>query len=241
MDQDLWLSVRTLGDSGLSPEYLKSSSPRSMRQEDSFDQVNGRNYHQMKGLIAKKIGMSQAILEDGRAEAITILQATPNTVTQVKTPEKDGYFALQLTLPKTKGGRGHVDRTMATREFRFAEEDGLKKDDLVSVSIFEVGDTVAVTGKSKGKGFAGTIKRHNFHRGPMTHGHDHHRAPGSIGAMGMPRVEKGRRMAGHMGAVTVTTKNLKVVAVDTENNLLAITGAVPGANNQLVIINKYGN
>lgn len=185
--------------------------------------------------------MSQAISEDGKATAITILQATPNLISQVKTAEKDGYFALQLTLPKTKGGRGHVNRTLATREFRFEEGTELKKGDSVGVDIFAVGDNVQVTGRTKGRGFAGTIKRHNFHRGPMTHGHDHHRAPGSIGAMGMPRVEKGRRMSGHMGNVMVTTKGLKVVAVDAANNLLAVSGAVPGANNQLVIIKKYGN
>lgn len=195
----------------------------------------------MKGLVAKKISMSQAILEDGRAQAVTILQATPNLVTQVKTDEKDGYFALQLTLPKTKGGRGHVSRKIATREFRFPSDIELKQGDSVGVDVFEVGDTVQVTGKSKGKGFQGTIKRHNFSRGPETHGHDHHRQPGSIGAMGMPRVEKGRRMAGHMGAAMVTVKNLKVVAVDKDNNLLAISGALPGANNQLVIIKKNGN
>ena len=185
--------------------------------------------------------MSQAILEDGRAQAVTILQATPNLVTQVKTEEKDGYFALQLTLPKTKGGRGHVSRNLATREFRFPADLELKKGDSVGVDVFAVGDIVQVTGKSKGKGFQGTIKRHNFSSGPETHGHDHHRAPGSIGAMGMPRVEKGRRMAGHMGAVMVTVRNLKVVAVDKDNNLLAISGALPGANNQLVIIKKHGN
>lgn len=192
----------------------------------------------MKGLVAKKISMSQAILEDGRAKAITVLQATPNLVTQVKTEEKDGYFALQLTLPKTKGGRGHVSRNLATREFRFPSDVELKAGDSVGVDVFEVGDTVQVTGKTKGKGFQGTIKRHNFSRGPETHGHDHHRQPGSIGAMGMPRVEKGRRMAGHMGATMVTVRNLKVVAVDKENNLIAISGALPGANNQLVIVKK---
>lgn len=193
----------------------------------------------MKGIIAKKISMSQAILEDGRAEAITILQATPNVVSRVKTEEKDGYFALQLTFPKVKGGRGHVSRKHAIKEFRFPSEDQ-KAGDNVTVDILAVGDMVDVAGTSKGRGFAGTIKRHNFSRGPMSHGHDHHRAPGSIGAMGMPRVEKGRRMGGHMGAKRVTIKNLKVLAVDTANNLVAISGAIPGANNQLVIIKKHG-
>lgn len=194
----------------------------------------------MEGLIAKKISMSQAILEDGKASAITILQATPNVVSRVKTEEKDGYFALQLTFPKVKGGRGHVSRKHAIKEFRFPAGEQ-KAGDSVTVGIFAVGDKVDVSGQTKGKGFAGTIKRHNFHRGPMTHGHDHHRAPGSIGAMGMPRVEKGRRMAGHMGATQVTITNLKVVAVDTENNLVAVSGAIPGANNQLVMIRKHGN
>jgi large subunit ribosomal protein L3 len=194
----------------------------------------------MKGLVAKKISMSQAILEDGKVTAITILQATPNLVTQVKTAEKDGYSALQLTFPKVKGGRGHVRRTAAVREFSFPEGTEIAKGDTVSVDIFAVGDMVDVIGTSKGKGFAGTIKRHNFSRGPMTHGHDHHRAPGSIGAMGMPRVEKGRRMSGRMGGTTITTKNLKVIAVDVASNLVAISGAIPGANNQLVTINKHG-
>lgn len=192
-----------------------------------------------QGIIAKKIIMSQAISSDGRAQAITVLKAEPNLINQIKTSEKDGYFALQLHSPKTKGGRGHVRRDLATREFRFAEGE-YTKGDAINVSIFEVGDVVEATGRVKGRGFAGTIKRHNFSRGPMSHGHDHHRAPGSIGAMGMPRVEKGRRMAGRMGGNMVTIKNLKVVAIDVANNLLAVSGAIPGANNQLVIIRKHG-
>ncbi len=191
------------------------------------------------GIIAKKIVMSQAIASDGKAQAITVLKADPNLIKQIKTTEKDGYFALQLELPKTKGGRGHVRRDLATREFRFAEGE-YKIGDTVDLGIFEVGDVVEATGRVKGRGFAGTIKRHNFHRGPMSHGHDHHRAPGSIGAMGMPRVEKGRRMAGHMGSNIVTIKNLKVVAIDLANHLVAVSGAIPGANNQLVIIRKHG-
>ncbi len=195
----------------------------------------------MKGLIAKKIVMSQAISEDGRAQAITVLQAVPNLVTQVKNPEKDGYFALQLTFPKGGGGRGNVSRKHAIKEFRFPENEEVKLGDEIKVDIFEVGDIVDVSGITKGRGFAGTIKRHNFSRGPMTHGHDHHRAPGSIGAMGMPRVEKGRRMSGHMGNVQVTVKNLKIVAVDAANNLIAVSGAVPGANHQIVIVRKHGS
>lgn len=178
--------------------------------------------------------MTQAITPEGRAQAITILQATPNVITQIKNAEKDGYFALQLAFPARTTSAGKVT-LKPHREFRF-EEGEFKVGDTVSVDMFEVGDKVVVTGTSKGRGFAGTIKRHKFHSGPSGHGHDHHRAPGSIGPMGIPRVQKGRRMSGHMGAATVTVKTLKVMAVDIANNLIAVSGAVPGANKSIVIL-----
>jgi len=180
--------------------------------------------------------MTQAILPEGKATAVTVLLAIPNVIKQIKTADKDGYFALQLGLPSKKATDAKP-RFRRINEFRFPEgEYELGK--TVGVDIFEVGDKVEVTGTTKGQGFAGTIKRHGFHRGPMTHGHDHHRAPGSIGPMGMPRVQKGRRMAGHMGNVTVTIKTLEIVAVDAANNLIAVSGAIPGANKGIVKLIK---
>lgn len=190
----------------------------------------------MKGLIAKKIMMGQSIAKDGKVQAVTILQAVPNVIKQIKTAEKDGYFALQLASvkPKAKG-----TRQMKAKEFRFPDGE-YKVGDNIGVDIFAVGDKIEVAGITKGKGFAGTVKRHNFSRGPMGHGHDHHRQPGSLGPMGIARVIKGRRMSGHMGSTQVTVKNLEVVAVDKKNNLIAVSGNIPGANKELVTIQHYG-
>lgn len=190
----------------------------------------------MKGLLATKLMMGQSIAKDGKVRAITVLQAVPNVIRQIKTAEKDGYFALQLAVPKSNTKRKGFAKTA---EFRYPEGE-YKVGDAVDVDIFAIGDNVQVTGITKGKGFAGTVKRHNFSRGPMGHGHDHHRAPGSLGPMGIARVIKGRRMGGHMGATQVTTKNLKIVAVDKDNHLVAISGAIPGANKQMVSIQHYG-
>jgi len=187
----------------------------------------------MKGLLAQKLMMAQSIVADGKVQAVTILQAVPNVIKQIKTAEKDGYFALQLGTPKANVKKG-FDKIS---EFRFPEGE-YKVGENVSVDIFAVGDTVQVSGVTKGKGFAGTIKRHNFSRGPMGHGHDHHRAPGSLGPMGIARVIKGRRMGGHMGSTQVTVNNLKVVAVDKENSLIAVAGCIPGANKQFVKIQE---
>lgn len=181
--------------------------------------------------------MSQMIAKDGRATAITVMKAEPNVIAQIKKPDKDGYFALQLGLTKPAKGKGQKAVIFKRREFRFPEGD-YKVGDTIRADIFSVGDVVSVTGITVGKGFAGTVKRHHFSRGPETHGHDHHRQPGSIGAMGMPRIHKGKRMAGRMGGVRVTTKNLKIAAVDPKNHLIAITGNIPGANKQFVIIKK---
>lgn len=188
----------------------------------------------MKGLLAKKLMMSQSIADTGKVEAITILQVVPNVIQQIKTAEKDGYFACVVGAAKSNTKKGFAKMV----EFRYPEGD-YKVGDQITADIFEVGDQVQVTGITKGKGFAGTVKRHNFSRGPMGHGHDHHRAPGSLGPMGIARVIKGRRMGGHMGATKVTVKNLKIAAVDKENKLIAVTGNIPGANKQLVIVQKH--
>ncbi|MFH0905657.1 MAG: 50S ribosomal protein L3 [bacterium] len=193
----------------------------------------------MKGLLAEKLVMTQAITQDGSADAITILKAEPNVITQVKQSDKDGYFALQLGLPQKMKKRDKAPVMRAKREFRFPEYAGKPGDQVKVGDVFAVGDRVDVIGITKGRGFAGTIKRHHFHRGPMTHGHDHHRAPGSIGAMGIPRVEKGRRMSGHLGNVQVTIKNLKIMAIDSATNLLAVSGGIPGAPKQIVMIRKH--
>ncbi|AKM84783.1 MAG: 50S ribosomal protein L3, large subunit ribosomal protein L3 [candidate division Kazan bacterium GW2011_GWA1_50_15] len=190
-------------------------------------------------MFAQKLLMTQMIRPDGKAKAITILRAEPNVITQIKTADKDGYSAIQLGLPNAKPARGGKPRMRRIGEFTYPEGE-YQAGQRVTADIFTVGDKVYVTATSKGRGFAGTVKRHKFHRGPMTHGHDHHRAPGSIGDMGMPRVAKGRRMSGHMGAVQVTVRNLEVVAVDPKNNLVAVTGAVPGTRQGLVAIRKHG-
>lgn len=180
--------------------------------------------------------MGQSIAKDGKVQAITVLQATPNVVKQIKTADKDGYFALQLAFPKVNAKKGFNK----IAEFKFPEGE-YKVGDNIDVDIFNVGDNIQVTGLTKGKGFAGTVKRHNFSRGPMGHGHDHHRAPGSLGPMGIARVIKGRRMGGHMGATQVTVKNLEIVAIDKDNHLLAVAGAVPGANKGIIMIREDGS
>lgn len=192
----------------------------------------------VQGMLVRKIKMSQAISEDAKAQAITVLLAQPNVITQVKNPEKDGYFSLQLGLPGVAKPKKNKPSIRIKREFRFPAGEYKVGDQIVTTDIFQVGDTVDVSGITKGHGFSGTIKRHGFSRGPMTHGHDHHRAPGSIGAMGLPNVPKGRRMSGHFGNVNVTIKNLKVVAVDPANHLIAVSGSVPGHTKRVLIIKK---
>lgn len=189
----------------------------------------------MKGIIAKKLSMSQAISENGKAQAITILQVLPNVILQKKTADKDGYFALQIGIAKPAKKAQTKPAYYVKQEFRFPEGE-YKVGDSISLDIFKEGDTVDAIGVSRGMGFAGTIKRHNFSRGPMGHGHDHHRQPGSIGAMGMSWVHKGKRMSGRMGGAQNTIKNLTVMAIDTKANLIAISGAVPGANQSFVTI-----
>jgi large subunit ribosomal protein L3 len=198
----------------------------------------------MKFILAKKLEMSQIFRPDGTVVPVTLVQAGPCVVTQVKTSETDGYTAVQLGfLPTEKGlskpEAGHLkDLPQATvlREFRLESAPELKRGDAVEASVFAAGDTVQVTGISKGKGFEGVVKRHGFHGHPSTHGHkDQLRMPGSIGAGGVQHVLKGRRMAGRMGNEQVTVKNLEIVEVR-DGGILAVKGAVPGARNTVLEI-----
>jgi large subunit ribosomal protein L3 len=204
----------------------------------------------LKGLIGKKIGMTQIFDEDGVAIPITLIEAGPCYVTQIRTEKQDGYAAVQLGFGETKpkrltGGQlGHLKRNdllplRILREFRVKDAD-LGEGDPVTVDVFAIGDQVDVRGTSKGKGFAGVVKRHGFRGGPKTHGQsDRQRAPGSIGATsGTARVFKGKRMPGHMGNRWVTAQNLRVVLVDAERNLLGVRGAVPGPKGGLVTIKE---
>ena len=203
------------------------------------------------GLIGKKVGMTQLFAADGTVSPATVLKAGPCVVAQVKTAGRDGYAAVQLGLVEAKPSKenkptqGHfkkagVPPTRVRREVTLAAGgDPLKAGDQVGVSIFADGERVDVIGTSRGKGFQGVVKRHHFAGGRASHGSMFHRAPGSIGASSFPsRVVKGMRMAGHMGDDRVTVRNLKVLRVDAENNLLLVEGAVPGGPNSVVVIRK---
>ena len=205
----------------------------------------------MVGILGKKLGMTQIFSEDGLAIPVTIVEAGPCKVVQVKTLENDGYSAVQLGFEKkperlvNKPVMGHfrkhkVEPFRFLREFRDFPEEYCEVGKEVTVEVFEEGNIVKVTGISKGKGFQGVVKRHGFGGGPRTHGQsDRLRAPGSIGASAFPsRVIKGLRMAGRMGGKQVTVKGLTIVKIDKENNLLFIKGAVPGARNSLLIIRR---
>jgi large subunit ribosomal protein L3 len=205
----------------------------------------------MKGILGRKVGMTQIFDEGGEVVPVTIIEAGPCFVTQVKTPERDGYAAVQLGFKEVKLKRltrpqlAHLRKNQLPplrhlREIRVSDVSQYEEGQKVRVSIFDVGDRVDVTGISKGKGFTGVVKRHGFGGGPKTHGQsDRHRAPGSIGAGTTPgRVYKGLRMAGRMGNALVTAQNLQVVLVDPERNLLAVKGAVPGARNGLLTIKE---
>lgn len=204
----------------------------------------------MKALITRKVGMTSTIAEDGKVQAVTLLSASPCVVTQVKTLETDGYTAIQVGFEEAKeqnvnkAQQGHFKAAGATpkvvREFRVDEiPEGLKVGDTVNPEAFQLGDVIDVTGDSKGKGFAGTIKRHNFHRGRKTHGGNGNvRKPGSIGSMYPQKIFKGKRMAGQMGDEQVTIKNLKVAFVDTDLGVIGVTGAVPGPRKGIVIVKE---
>jgi len=200
-----------------------------------------------QGIIGKKLGMSQAFREDGMLAVVTAIEAGPCTVTRIKTAEKDGYNAVQLGFGEAKrlnsSQRGYLKELghfKYLREFRLADTKEIEEGQKMDVSFFKSGDLVDITGLSKGKGFAGVVKRYGFAGGPKTHGQsDRHRARGSIGASASPgRVYKGLRMAGQMGNKRVTVRNLEVFQADLERNLLLVRGAVPGARNGLLLIKK---
>jgi len=201
----------------------------------------------LRGLIGKKIGMTQVFTEDGLVKAVTAIEAGPCVVTQVKTVDKEGYNAVQLGFGEGKrlnaperGHLGKLGRFRHLREFRMAEAPSVEPGHSVDVSMFKPGDRVDVSGTSKGRGFAGGVKRHHFRGGPKTHGQsDRHRAPGSVGSGTTPgRVWKGLKMAGHMGHERVTVRRLEVVRSDPDRNLLLLNGAVPGAPRGLLVIRK---
>ncbi len=205
----------------------------------------------VQGIIGKKVGMTQVYGEDGRAHPVTVIEAGPCVVVQRKAKDKDGYSAVQLGLVEagkakkvTKPMKGHFDKAglppcRVLREFRVADGAEVKVGDKVSVGLFAAGDTITISGTSRGLGFQGVVKRHHFRGGAATHGSMFHRAPGSIGASAWPsRTLKGMKAAGHMGSEKVTARNVKVVRVDADNNLLVVRGSVPGAGGAIVVIRK---
>lgn len=201
-----------------------------------------------KAILGRKIGMTQLFSDNGELVPVTVIQAEPNVVLQKRSIENDGYEAIQLGFSEAKGKhvnkakKGHAEKANTTtkryvREFRGVNLDDYEVGQEVSVDVFQTGDKIDVSGKSKGKGFQGSIKRHNQHRGPMSHGSHFHRSSGSMGMAADPaRVFKGTKLPGHMGSESVTIQNLEIVNVDTERNLLLIKGNVPGAKKSFVNI-----
>ena len=199
------------------------------------------------GLIGRKVGMTSVFAADGTMVPVSVVAIDPNVVTRVRTEERDGYSAVQLGAGEAKrvtkpvaGQLGELPRLATLREFRVASVADYEVGQRLTVGdVFEAGDLVNVTGTSKGRGFAGTVKRHNFKRGPKTHGSDNYRKPGSIGPGTTPgRVYKGLSMAGNMGAARATIKKLAVVRVDGERNLLLVKGTLPGADGSLILVRK---
>ena len=201
----------------------------------------------MKGILGRKIGMTQVFTKSNKVVPVTVISVEPNVVTQIKTKENDGYEAIQLGFDTkreklaTKASVGHTNKANTTPKRFFKEIRGVDINNYslgqeIKVDIFEAGEVVDVTGTTKGKGFQGVIKRHNQSRGPMGHGSHYHRKPGSMGTMRPMRVFKGKKLPGHMGTLTVTIQNLEIVAVDLENNCILVKGNVPGAKDSLVII-----
>ena len=203
-----------------------------------------------KAILATKVGMTQIFGEDGNLTPVTVLQAGPCVVTQVKTVEKDGYSAVQvgfvdkkekLVAKPQKGAfeKAGVSCKRFVREFRFEDAENYQVKQEIKADIFAEGDKIDATAISKGKGYQGAIKRHGQHRGPMTHGSKYHRHAGSNGAASDPsRVFPGKKMAGHMGGTQVTVQNLEIVRVDAENNLILVKGAVPGPKKGLVALKE---
>ena len=199
------------------------------------------------GLIGRKVGMTQVFQPNGTMVSVSVVHVTPNTVTRLRTDERDGYTAVQIGAGERKrltkplaGQLKDLPRVRSIREFRLDSVDEYEVGQQITVAdVFAEGDLIDVTGVSKGKGFAGTIKRHNFSRGPKTHGSDNYRKPGSIGPGTTPgRVYKGLKMSGHMGHYRVTLKKLRVIRVDAERNLILVKGSVPGAPGALTFVKK---
>ncbi len=201
----------------------------------------------MKGILGRKIGMTQVFTKSGKLIPVTVVEVEPNVVTQIKTMENDGYEAIQLGFDtkkeknSTKANIGHAKKAETAPKRFYKEIRGVNISDYtlgqeLTVDVFTEGEVVDVTGTTKGKGFQGVIKRHNQHRGPMGHGSHYHRGPGSMGTMRPMRVFKGKKLPGHMGRLTVTIQNLEIVSVDKENNVLLVKGNIPGANKSLVVI-----
>jgi len=200
-----------------------------------------------KGLLARKLGMTQVFTEDGQAVAVTAIEAGPCVVVRKKTPETDGYSAIQVGFMGVKErkvnrpdrgqfAKAQIKPTRWLREFRVEDPDQYEIGQEIRADVFQEGDLIDVTGISKGKGFAGGIKRHNFHRGPMAHGSKYHRRPGSLGAKGPARVFKGRKEPGRLGGERVTVQRLKIVKVYPEKNVILVKGAVPGPRRGLLTI-----
>ena len=200
-----------------------------------------------KGILGRKLGMTQVFTKSGKLIPVTVVEVEPNVVTQIKTIENDGYEAIQLGFDTkreklaTKASVGITNKANTTpkrffKEIRGVDINNYSLGQVISADIFEEGEVVDVTGTTKGHGFQGVIKRHGQSRGPMGHGSHYHRRPGSMGTMRPMRVFKGKKLPGHMGMLTVTIQNLEVVAVDLENNVILIKGNVPGPKNGLVII-----
>ena len=201
----------------------------------------------MKGILGKKIGMTQVFANDGKLIPVTVVSVEPNVVMQIKTKETDGYEAIQLgfTTKKekhsTKSEMGHAKKANAApkrflKEIKGVEVSNYELGQEIKCDIFEAGEIVDVTGTSKGKGFQGVIKRHNQSRGPMGHGSQYHRGVGSMGTLRPMRVFKGKKLPGHMGHETVTIQNLEIVAVDAVENVILVKGNIPGPKNSFVII-----
>ncbi|MGB9802963.1 50S ribosomal protein L3 [Desulfofundulus sp.] len=202
-----------------------------------------------KGILGRKVGMTQIFNDAGQAIPVTVIEAGPCIVVQKKTPERDGYSAIQLGFVEkperlvNKPLKGHFAKAGVRplrylREIRVENAEDYQVGQEIKADVFTIGERVDVVGTSRGRGFAGGIKRHGFHRGPMAHGSKYHRRPGSLGAKGPARVFKGRKLPGHYGVERVTVQNLEVVRVDPERNLLAVKGSVPGPRGGLLLVKE---
>lgn len=201
----------------------------------------------MKGILGRKIGMTEKFTKDGKVIPVTVVEVEPNVITQIKTVETDGYNAIQLAIVDkkeknaNKAETGHAKKANVSpkrflKEIRVDSTEGYTLGSTIAADTFEVGEKVDVTGTSKGKGFTGVIKRHGQSRGPETHGSRYHRRPGSMGTMRPMRVLKGKKLAGHMGAETVTIQNLEIIEVCVEDNYILVSGNIPGPKQSLVLI-----